>query len=89
MSEEYRIEIRTDGDLGRYYPQYYTKEWFYGLFGGWKSWNYLSVDILGFALEEELSFANMKSADEYLEMHKKQKIVKHIYQNKEDESNRT
>jgi len=43
------------------------------------------VDILGFALEEELSFASLKSADEYLEMHKKQKIVKHIYQNKEDE----
>lgn len=75
---KYRIEIKNEGYLGkRYYPQYYTKEWFFGLFGGWKYWRYLEVDVLGFASECDVSFGSMEDAKEYLKMRKEENRIEH------------
>lgn len=75
---KYRVEVRNEGYLGkRYYPQYYTEKYFFGLFGGWKFYSDIHIDGLGFHSYEEVSFCSMVKAKNYLKMRKKSKIIKH------------
>ncbi|NRB62866.1 MAG: hypothetical protein HRU40_07535 [Saprospiraceae bacterium] len=75
---KYRVEIKNECYLGkRYYPQYYTKEWFFGLFGGRKYWRELELDLLGFSSERNVSFGSMEDAKKYLKMRKEENIIEY------------